>query len=298
LKHERATEEIRELAALYALGSLTQHEAHSFEIHMREDCPVCESEFRRFERIVAGMGFAADEAATPDYLRDLLMARIDRENQPAVPAASQTIVSDPKPQPIRSSAPPLIKPIFSQPQPKQQSILAWALTALFALSAGFMYYTWRSEQDTINFLQTKVSADKSDLDSKSDLLEVQSIRINQYDQVLAMAGKPGAKVLRLNGPVTSPSASGEILWDGAEGKFLAFGVLPSAPDGKIYQLWFLSPTAKIPVCTLKLNPKGLFFVSEPIPREAANSTVAVVTLEPDNGSQIPTLPYYAIARVE
>jgi hypothetical protein len=45
MRHERATEELRELAAFYALGSLTQHEAHSFEIHVQEGCPVCEAGF-------------------------------------------------------------------------------------------------------------------------------------------------------------------------------------------------------------------------------------------------------------
>ena len=36
MKHERLTEEVQELAALYALGALTQHEARSFEIHLRD----------------------------------------------------------------------------------------------------------------------------------------------------------------------------------------------------------------------------------------------------------------------
>ena len=72
MRHERATEEIRELTALYALGSLTQREARSFELHMNEGCSVCEAEFRKFKHAAAGIGFTAAEVAPPDYIRDLL----------------------------------------------------------------------------------------------------------------------------------------------------------------------------------------------------------------------------------
>jgi len=57
---------------------------------MREGCSVCETEFRRFARTIAEMGFASEEVQAPDYIRDLLLARIERENQPFAPAAAQT----------------------------------------------------------------------------------------------------------------------------------------------------------------------------------------------------------------
>ena len=40
MRHDRATEETRETAALYALGALSQHEARAFEIHLAEGCDV------------------------------------------------------------------------------------------------------------------------------------------------------------------------------------------------------------------------------------------------------------------
>ena len=87
MKHERATEEIRELAALYALGSLTQHEAHSFEIHLQEGCAVCEAEIHRLARTLAEMGFAAEEVPAPEYLRDLLLlaSSVKKDPPPELP---------------------------------------------------------------------------------------------------------------------------------------------------------------------------------------------------------------------
>jgi anti-sigma-K factor RskA len=298
LKHERATEEIRELAALYALGSLTQHEAHSFEIHMREGCSVCEAEFHRFEHIIAGMGFAVDEAAAPDYVRDLLLARIERENRPAIAAAAaQVKIPESKAKQIKPETLPSPPIVFSQPPQKQTSVLAWALTALFAIAALFMYFTLKSGQDANIQVQADYSAAKSDLDNLKALLDVQKARIGELDQIRFIADKPGTQVLRLSGEAPAPAAAGVILWDGAEGKFLAFGVLPPEPEGKVYQLWFLSPTAKIRAGSFKLKMNNQFFVSDLIPRDAANATVAGITLEPDNGSQFPTLPYYAVARI-
>jgi anti-sigma-K factor RskA len=296
VKHERATEEIRELAALYALGSLTQHEAHSFEVHMREGCSICEVEFRRFEHIVAGIGFTANEVAPPDYVRDLLLARIEREHRPAA-ASTQNNSPETKPTqppPVFTSA---SKPIFAQQPQKQSNLFSWVLTAVFALAALFMYFAWKSEQDTINQLQTKISVKETDSQELKILLANQKGKIGEFNQILSIANKPGAKISRLAGQPASPSAAGAILWDGAEEKYIAFGTLPSAPEGKVFQLWFLSSMTKIPAGLLRIDSNGRFFVTAPIPHDAANATVAAITLEPDNGSQIPTLPFHAIGRI-
>jgi anti-sigma-K factor RskA len=305
VKHERATEEIRELAALYALGSLTQHEADSFEIHMREGCSICEAEFRRFEHIIAGIGFAVDEVAPPDYVRDLLLARIEREQPPAAPTDSKNKPSE--------SQSPLLKPafagapklLFAQQPPKHSNLFSWTLAALLALLILFTFFIWKSGRDTIDQLQanayqmqTNASAANTDLNDLKALLAVQKGRIDELDQILSIVNNPGAKILRLTGQTVSPSSAGVVLWEASEGKFLAFGVLPPTPEGKIFQLWFLSPTASIPACSLKLNSNGRFFVSKPIPRDAANATAAAVTLEPDNSSKFPTRPFYAKASID
>ncbi len=55
-------DEMRDLAALYALGSLTQHEARSFEGHLAEGCESCEGELGGFEAVVSDLAFAVAEA--------------------------------------------------------------------------------------------------------------------------------------------------------------------------------------------------------------------------------------------
>ena len=48
MRHERVTDEIRERAALHAIGMLEPEQGHAFEEHLGEGCAVCESELRAF----------------------------------------------------------------------------------------------------------------------------------------------------------------------------------------------------------------------------------------------------------
>ena len=51
-------DELRDLAALYALGSLAQHEVRNFEEHLNEGCKSCKGELGGFEAVVSDLGFA------------------------------------------------------------------------------------------------------------------------------------------------------------------------------------------------------------------------------------------------
>jgi anti-sigma-K factor RskA len=297
LKHERATEEIRELAALYALGSLTQHEARSFEAHMREGCTVCEAEFHRFAHTIAGIGFAAEEVPAPDYIRDLLLARIDREPQLKEPAASAGQTSEAKPRETasRSGAAP-----FQSSQPKQgkSSILPWIL-AVAVIALGILaFYYWKSAQETGRQLQAKWAGDRADKAELQKQMGFQKVKFAQLEEIEALATKREARIARLIGQAAAPSYAGTVLWDTKKNRCLVLGSFLPTPQGKVHQLWFFSATAKIPIGLLKPDPTGYVSVSLRVPKEAAGITAAVVTLEPDNGSQIPTAPYCAAGRID
>ena len=91
---------------------------------------------------------------------------------------------------------------------------------------------------------------------------------------------------------------GAVLWDTERGECLALGSFQDIPPGKVYQLWFFSAAAKVPVGLVKTDAGGRFFMKFPVPKEAQGATAVVVTAEPDNGSQIPTQPYCAAGRID
>jgi anti-sigma-K factor RskA len=298
LKHERATEEIRELAALYALGSLTQHEARSFEIHIREGCSVCEEEFRKFSRTIAEIGFASEEVPAPDYIRDLLMARIERERPVAAPAIEQNRGSKVEPLQEKPSPPSDVRFIFAQPKQEKSRILPLMLAIALIVLAAASYFFWKSLQDTNSQLQAKLTAARIDAEELQKQIEDQKVQSAKLEQILAIARKPSARIARLIGQAATPSDAGAMLWDTHLNQCLTTGAFLPAPEGKVYQLWFFSATTKVPIGRLETDLNGRVFMTLPVPKEAADATAAVVTLEPDNGAQIPTAPYCAAGRID
>lgn len=90
--HTVVTNEIDERAALFALGALSQHEARSFEDHLREGCETCRDALREFESIVGNLHWAAPRAVPGSETRSRLMERVsdlERDNGRPKPANPQ-----------------------------------------------------------------------------------------------------------------------------------------------------------------------------------------------------------------
>lgn len=296
MKHDRTTEDIRELAALYALGSLTQHEARSFEIHIQEGCTTCEAEAYRFARTLAEMGFAAEEVPAPEYLRDLLIARIEREGKTAVQAPAP-VKEEKAEAPKVKSAPPA--GLFAaQPKRERSHILPWILAIALVVLAAAAFFLWKTLKDTNNQLQASLSASQTDLTELQNQINAGKERTADLEQIWVAINRPGSRIARLIGQAAAPSNVGAVFWDIKHAECLALGSFQAIPQGKAYQLWFFSAARKVPVGLIRTDAAGRFFIKFPVPKEAEGATAVVVTIEPDNGSQIPTAPYSAAGRID
>jgi anti-sigma-K factor RskA len=95
-------------------------------------------------------------------------------------------------------------------------------------------------------------------------------------------------------------AEGQLFWNYARGTWLlhAFN-LPSLPEGRAYQLWFVTADArKISAGLLAPDAEGHAILITDVPPEARATTVAAVTTEPAGGSAQPTGPIVLVANVE
>jgi len=81
-------QETHDMASAYALGSLDQQDAESFEQHLADGCDVCREMLRDFEAVVGHMGLSAPAVSPSSGVRERLMKSIrnNREDQPAVSA--------------------------------------------------------------------------------------------------------------------------------------------------------------------------------------------------------------------
>lgn len=71
-------EEYQEMAALYALGVLTQNEARAFEDVLASDKDGLVEELAEFEFVAANLGFATQECSPSASARDKLLTEISR----------------------------------------------------------------------------------------------------------------------------------------------------------------------------------------------------------------------------
>lgn len=278
MRHDRATEETRETAALYALGALSQHEARAFEIHLAEGCDVCAAERRRFSRATAILGLAFEEHPCPDYLRDILLERIGRETQ--VPA-------DEGSEPTVDPAPPAAgRRGFAR-------VLPWLCTAVGAALARGWIFTWTSARTEAGRLRAELSEARAVNAKTRDELGALASRSTQLDRILEMAGRQGLQSARLVGQPATPTNSGMILWDADRRQCLVIASLLPAPPGGVYQLWFSSPGTRVPVGVLEADAHGRVHAQLPTPAGLERVLAAIVTLEPAPGSAAPQGPFCA-----
>ena len=325
--HEKPTEEIRELAALFSLGTLPENEAQRFETHIREGCSVCEAEFRKFKHIVAEIGLAVNEVAAPEYIREIILTRIERKipseavEKPKTEPAEQVkpAAEEPKIEPteqIKPAAeapkiepteqvkpkksakrepPPTLRPILTQTSMGRPSFFPWILAAILAVITTLTFLAYRSQQSANIQLKDEIASVRSDLEDFQILLDIQKGRQGESDQIISTVSKPETRILHLSGLSPAPSSSGAILLDVQLKECLVFGYMPLPTQGKTYQLWYMTPSAKIPSGTFKPGPSGRIYEQFSIPEDITSMT-PVITLEPEGGSKIPTSAYYAIGR--
>jgi len=290
LKHEVITQESQEQAALCALGALSQHEARAFEAHVRESCTVCELDLDQFERAVGVLALAVEPAAPPAYLRDLLTARIKRENTEQQLAAPVIPFPERPASSLREQRPsPGASPSFPV-------LLPWAAAAALLIAFLISLTMWRTEHRALQ-AETERTRDalagnirlKAQLDketaSATELAEVNSVLSSTQWRIIPLAGQESAS-----------DSSAKVYWDIPGKRWVVTADLPPAPEGKVYQLWFVTADAKISAGLINPDTAGHGFVVVQFPSNLDQVAAAAITLEPEGGSEQPTTPIYLLGK--
>ena len=290
MKHECITKEGQEIAALYALGALSQFEARAFDVHIREGCLACDLELKQFDEVVGLLGAAVEPVAAPAYVRDLLAMRIQREASEA-PAPAASVIPFPE-QPVVSQAPDRASSTVVRPW------LPWAVAAAFLLAFVLSFTAWRTSRSA---LQTQLDQNREStsavLDENAELkeqLRKESAASAELAQITSVLSAPSARVLQLEGQEPAPGSSATIYWDVQGNRWVVTAELPPAPEGKVYQLWFVTPEAKISAGLIHPDMAGHGFIALQFPPDIGPLAAAAITLEPEGGSEQPTMPIYLI----
>ncbi len=293
LNHDRVTREGQETAALYALGALSQHEARAFDTHLHDGCPACYAELEQFDQVVGVLSTAAAPVAPPAYLRDLLAVRIERE-VPQAPAASGTVIPFPKkaiaihrkPDPARS--------------PFTRVLLPWAAAAALLIAFAYTFTTWRSERQSMRAALDQERAQRSKTLDENTKLKEQFTKETELSTELTLINSvlrsSQWRIIPLDGQAPAPDSAAKVYWDVQGNRCVVSAELAPAPEGKVYQLWFVTPSAKVSAGLISPDKTGHGFAVVQFPSNVTQLQAAAITLEPEGGSQQPTMPIYALGK--
>jgi len=294
LNHHRVTNEGQETAALFALGALSQHEAQAFEVHLREGCPACYAELEQFDQVVGVLATAALPVAPPAYLRHLLALRIEREAPEAPPAAPSVL-------PFPEKAGAIHRKPAPKPSPFTNVLLPWAAAAALLIAFAYTFTTWRTERQSLRAALDQEKAQSSEALNENTNLKQQIAKESavsaELAQINSVISSPQWRIIPLAGQGPAPDSSAKVYWDVQGNRWVVTADLPPAPEGKVYQVWFVTPTAKISAGLISPNKSGHGFTVVQFPSNVAPLAAAAITLEPEGGSQQPTMPIYALGKV-
>jgi anti-sigma-K factor RskA len=115
----------------------------------------------------------------------------------------------------------------------------------------------------------------------------------QSKEFIELVTTPGARVSELKGIDLGAGATASLAYDQNGHAMLMANRLPRPPRGKAYQLWFIvGKNPPMPGKTFLPDNTGTGMLKDQMPREAMNSAIFAITMEPEGGSSAPTSPIY------
>lgn len=121
----------------------------------------------------------------------------------------------------------------------------------------------------------------------------QNQRLTRDRDFVELVNTPGARVSELSGAEPGRSATAKLVYDRSGRAILMASKLPSVPQGKAYQLWFIvGNKPPMPGKTFVPDSEGNAVLKDELPREAIDANVFAITVEPERGSNAPTSPIY------
>ena len=293
MKHDRVTKEIQETAALYALGALSQRESQAFYSHLSEGCEVCKAELSQFDQVVGILDSAAPPLAPSEYLRDLLTVRIEREAGPKPRSITGPVIAFPE----KLGG---LKQLLGR-VPSGRGLIPWAVAAALLIAFAYTFISWRSERqsmlDTLEQERAQRYRSNDENSSLKDQIKKEAELSTELAQINDVLRLPQHKVIYLAGQGPSPEATARVYWDIQGRRWVISANLPPAPLGKIYQLWFVTSSAKLSAGLIKPDKSGHGFAVLAFPPTMTRVQKTAITLEPDGGSPQPTSDIYALGNV-
>ena len=286
MTHERARETLEALA----LDALDASEREAAMAHVA-GCAECQRELAALESTANELALAAPPRPMPtaqrDRIRSRLLARAAADRSPerafTDPLNAETL-------PWRVESAPAAPPseVIPLRRPRRSMggatwiAMAAGLVAILGVSA---FLRASRERDAL-----RASLQVAQAERGARLAALDSLRTTLEDKDRMIANLTGAQVAVMTLASQSPtSPTGRMFWDQAHNAwtFVAHRV-PMPQSGRTYQLWLVTPTAKINAGTFMPKPDGEVMMRATYAMPKDSLAAVAVTDEPMGGSPQPT----------
>jgi anti-sigma-K factor RskA len=244
-------DDVRDLAAGYALGALSPEETSAFEAALARS-PELQREVAAYREVNALLA-TRDGAAAPAALRGRLLARIREEK---------------------------VAPLAAAPR-RRGGWMAVALAASVVLAVALGL---RGRQ-----LATTVRAQDSTIARLDSLLAAQGATLADRERTLRTLLDAEGDLALAHLTATGEQPPGiQLFWNRrANTAVLHAFRLPPVPEGRVYQLWLMRDGRPVPSETFSPGAGGGSLVL-PFAVPGGGFSAAAVTIEPAGGSPAPT----------
>lgn len=273
LSHEEAFAELDAVA--FDLLDTVEREAIMQHV---ATCPACRAELDALQETAAELAFATPATpnaagASRDRIRERLLARVTADSQSRKPMATPLVFP-------RVPTPPSGLPA-SPGRSRPVHWIAIAAGVLFVASLGVFAISLRDRQE-VGSLKSALAATESLRHTADSLAAQLAVR----DSVLAgVAGRDVAVMTLTSQAAKDPYA--RMFWDRARHTWtLIAHNMPPLRSGRTYQLWLVTPNAKISAGTFAVRDgdavvRATYDLTEPL-------NAIAVTDEPAGGVPQPT----------
>ena len=280
-----------ELAALYAMGALSEDDRTAFETHL-EVCLECVREVTSLLPVTHALVHGTPPLDAPAPLR----ARVLGQVTGTTPRDTRQGASSPL-DPLGSTrdAPETLAP-FVTPRRRGPGALFWLAATLLIAAAGAGGWRVAELDRQVQDLRAALNAATSLTERAEAQMEAARTATAEREAVLAIVTGPDVQYLDLAGQPLAPRASARALWNtAADMVFIATG-LPALPAGDVYQLWFVLPDAPLSAALLEPDQDGEATVMLVVPDTVTLPAVMAMTVEPAGGVPAPTGDLYLLGQ--
>ncbi|HET7497941.1 MAG TPA: anti-sigma factor [Candidatus Eisenbacteria bacterium] len=276
--HKEHKEEMIELCAAYALGTIEEKDRKRLEAHLAEGCPECETALREFGYGATLLAASAPRVLPLPGLRERALAAVTSEQGAAEHGTRDRGAAVPG----GSGAPGAAK-VLRLPRTGRPGWFAWTgwiVAAVMIISSGTFY-------ESTGRLRAILRAREADLNGTARDLAVE----RQWGGVLT---SPIARVADLApaAPLAGETSGirGRAVYDPATRRAVVVLTNATAPDSQSFQLWAVRGLSTTSMGVIHPDEHGAAVLRLESAGEPTTLTAFAVSLEPKGGSPDKTAP--------